>query len=153
MPNYSLEQFGEEFKKSYYNAVIKQMGVSNKPDEFTRLRLELVWQKLNYRVDIVKKGFAFCGVEDCSPGTAGYEDWGTPNRDLQIYELVEEIWDTYLNSNDPKVDAEFKKWENLTLDLGDESGLVVTYRDLLDIWYYQYYSYDPRDGILRRWGY
>ncbi len=153
MPFYSLQQYGEEFQKSYYNSVLKNMGITNKPDEFIRLRLEVIWDKLQYRVGVAQKGFVLCQTEDCAPGTVNYEDWGTPSRDSQVQDLVIEVLQTYWeNSDDRKVIAEFNKWRDLTLNIGDEYQTEVRYEDLLMIWYQQDYSFDPRDSLFKRWG-
>jgi hypothetical protein len=154
MPGFSLGQFADEFKKSYYNTVLKHLGVTNKPHEFLHLRLALVWQKLQARVATVEKGFTICSAEDCSEGTANYENWSTPNRDYQVYELVSDLLQTYWdNYDDSKVQDEYEKWRGLKLDLHDGSGTAADYESLLNVWYNQYYSSDPRAAILTRWGY
>jgi hypothetical protein len=151
MPFYSLEQYGGDFLTAYYKTVTTRMGVKDSPEDYLKMHLDLVWQRLQARVQIVKDGQQICSVEACEPDSMNYENWGTPNRDGTTVELVNELFRTLWGfPKEPAVKAEFARWKDLTLEI--DTGVMVRYEDLLNTWYNIQFSSDPRDSILKRWG-
>ena len=97
----------------------------------------------------MKAGFEFCSLNDCSPGSANYDNWSTPSRDkasldfaLQIENLSNKNIDLQKHFNATSLKLQIDLFENMSLNL----------LEIHKIWLDQKYSSDPNNSIHIRWG-
>lgn len=147
MPHYSLDQYNSNLcqnERHFALCLIRKLGINFQPDKITKKILSNIESSLVSRQNILIEGYAFCKINDCSPGTEGWENWGTPSRDKRLAKT-------------------FKDTRNLAEQLGTSSifydWLQKTKVPGLDMFMYQIsprlearlLSYDPRDSLDSRW--
>ncbi|AUN99712.1 hypothetical protein DOM21_02230 [Bacteriovorax stolpii] len=154
-PRYSTEQFDQGLQGKYYSFI--QFVISRvKPnyDPFSLIDTGII-DLVNYtnmRVKIVRDGYEFCRSHNCNPGTQGYEDWSTPNRDSKYVIKFAEIEDL-VKAFDPMYPGLMQHWQDaLDGTVLDIEGYSLSLARLRNIFEKKLASYNPKDSILRRWG-
>src|SRR3989339_325791 len=149
MPNYSLEQYTPEFMEGETNfalAIYKRIAPLFNPEVAIEKGLEDIKEQIKRRIEIVREGYRICQKEDCSPGTANWENWSTPSRDARILEKYYEI-ETLVSLFD-NYDLWRKLLEEAIFDIEGISrslSLIITFRQI------EIDSSDPRVSIGQRW--
>jgi hypothetical protein len=151
MPGYSVEQYDDEFMTGFdyfYEAVEAKIGAITNPAEKVRQSIRMLRDRFLARVDVVKDGYEFCKLNDCSEGTLNYENWSTPGRDSRIVLLIENI--EYLIEGSDQLQRQWRAFlnnEQLIIE-----GQPYKMRDVVYSFSYGNYSFIPTDEILTRWG-
>ncbi len=164
MPFYSLEQYDPEFMKNETNftvAVLKKLFPGFDVKKLLEAAVENLEKSIKRRAGLVSDGYEYCVVKnnDCSPGSAGWEDWSTPSRDRGIREMIRdlqkfshELADNYYD----ETGQQEKIWEVWTKawihELLDYKGEKITLKELVYIWTVGGYNVDPRVSPELRWG-
>lgn len=154
-PNYSQEQYDSALEDefgSFHNAVFYRLGLKYNYRKHIRNLKQMLKNQLKTRVDIIKDGFEVCSRENCSPGTANYENWSTPSRDKRIKEAF-----FVMNKTVEKMSGKmfkrryvrYLKSKKLKLDKGKK----MSYQELQDIFLNDHFSSDPTRPIADRWYY
>lgn len=153
MPFYSLEQYDSAFlkeDKEFSIAVMKRL----QPDFSWKNLIDSIFKDLTNRItdriEVVKQGYDFCKKNDCSPGSAGYEDWSTPSRDQRIitaYKLLSNYSFNYADND--TINSLFEKLESTEFEI---QGEVLNIKKILFSFLFSSYSFDPNADINERWG-
>lgn len=156
MPYYSLEQFSEDITKegpSFFVVAFKRIAPNFNPLNLIEENLNSIFSQFENRVRIVEEGFKYCQSHDCSPGTAGDEDWSTPSRDQRIrdtFEAMSQAIDLFMEMTE---DGEFPQkiadqMKNYQLFIqGETYGFVPLYVSSM----IELMNSDPRVSIGERW--
>jgi len=158
MPGYSLEQYLPEFFQhgipDYSAEVISRFEEAFDPVIALRAILKNLKEGLDDRKDIVVKGFRACQKEDCSPGTAGYENWSTPSRDerlLGYFTQIQTYRKTLTGVELDRFSAVYEKEKTKKyLKLGKRK---ITLTELEAVWINRKFSSNPRVSPQLRWGF
>lgn len=154
-PNYSLEQFDLSIKikfPAFIQFVLSRVKESYDPLKLIQLGANDILTYANLRADVVTKGYEYCKKNNCKPGTAGDDDWGTSSRDLK---LLKKFYD---------IDTLVKQFENLSPGLYDRwmmelrktkmqvEGVDITLSSLRFIMENNLHSSLASDRPEKRWG-
>jgi len=161
MPDYSLEQYSEEFKKKSHGFHVFILsaefyfGVAPDFAVYVEQAMKEVLRQIDDRVKIVNEGYRYCKKNDCSPNTQAYDDWSTPSRDARIMRGIDLVqtfagW-SYQTPQGKKTNQVLKRYYKTEI-IEDEYDNVLTYYDYYDnsTWGNRISS-DPRESISRRW--
>lgn len=154
-PRYSTEQFDQGLQGKYYSFIQFVMSrVKPNYDPFSLIDTGII-DLVNYtnmRLKIVRDGYEFCKGHNCAPGSQGYEDWSTPNRDSKYVIKFAEIEDL-VKAFDPMYPGLYEHWKDaLDGTVLDIEGNSLSLARLRYIFEKKLASYNPKDSILRRWG-
>lgn len=154
-PRYSTEQFDSSLENKYYSFiqfVISRVKPNYDPFSLVDTGTIDIVNYTNMRVKIVRDGYEYCRSHNCNPGTQGYEDWSTPNRDSKYVIKFAEIEDL-VKAFDPMYPGLLQHWqEALDGTVLDIEGYSLSLSRLRSIFEKKQASYNPKDPILRRWG-
>lgn len=154
-PRYSLEQFDMGLQGKYYSFiqfVLKRVKDNYDPYSLIATGIEDIVNYTNIRIKIVRDGYEYCQSHNCSPGTAAYEDWSTPNRDYKYLLKFNEIEDL-VRAFDPMYPGLMDHWLNsLATTQLEVEGYTLSLERLRYLFEKKLTSYDPSAPILRRWG-
>lgn len=148
MNHYSMEQYDENLCPNEPRigfCIIKKLGMVFKSDIVIRKIVQGLEDTIALRKNIIRDGLDFCSVNDCSPGTQGWEDWGTPSRDKRLGQSLKSAHDL---ANDIDQSSFFKKWHEKTLV---DAEIPITIEKLQNRLVAGLTSYDPRDPVEARW--
>lgn len=151
MPHFSEEQYDPAFRQEgeeFFLAVYRRIAPGFKLEELVRSMLESARTALVQRQQIVSDGFAACQVQDCAPGTPGFEAWSTPSRDARIGELLRDLQNLTWKLPAP-LREEFEK-TNAEPFL-HEGGYGFSLRFVSWLWQRGLYDSDPRVSPDERW--
>lgn len=154
-PRYSVEQFDLGLQgqyDSFIQFVMKRVKPGYDPMSLIETGVTDIVNYTNIRIKIVRDGYAYCQSHNCAPGSQGYEDWSTPNRDAKYLLKFNEIEDLVraFDSMSPGLYENWKKALNDTVL--DVEGYSLSLADLRKIFEKKLASSNPNDSILRRWG-
>src|SRR5690606_1326997 len=134
MPDYSLEQYDPAFSSGrlFYEAVQRRLGTGSKPIEVFSGLLEEVKKNIRDRVQIVEDGYVACQVENCAPGTIGWENWSTPSRDGRIVDRLNTLQS--IRRSFPYDNDLYDLWDQTLNEFSVEvRGEILTFADLLEL--------------------
>ncbi len=149
MPDYSLEQYQDticEDEFSFARCLFKKLGMSFKPELVFIKTTKALEDSIKSREGIVNSGYAYCQTHDCSPGTVGWEDWGTPSRDKRLKQAFESAKNLSYSVDH---DNEFYQWLKKTKISSDPTS--PNYAWFSDRLKSGLVSYDPRNIPAARW--
>lgn len=155
MPWFSQEQYSVEFmagSRYFYQAVNRRLNPNTNAEAELNARIATLYQKVYERIDIVRRGFEICKLEDCRPGSNNWEAWSTPARDLRIVDLFEQIEDLVAKNGHrfPQLQEIWERNQERTYFNIDQQR--VKFGFILRQFKSGRCSYDPRDPIHKRWG-
>ncbi|MFN7727936.1 MAG: hypothetical protein ACK5P7_02140 [Bdellovibrio sp.] len=152
MPYFSKEQYAPDFlrKKNFpYN---QEVYLRLNPSLDFKKVAEEAYQSMQTmfrdRIKIVDDGSQYCVKNGCPPGSAAYENWSTPSRDVRISTLNDQV-QMILQSLPVGV---FDKSPLLNDDFIEIQGQTYSLGLLLATWKASTYSSDPNDKPEKRWG-
>lgn len=139
MPGYSLEQFSFKADGQFPFELLKKLGFKGEQSEIRDYVVKDILELFRAREAIVTEGYEKCRQMNCSPGSQGWEDWGTPSRDSRLKGKIASL------SAFPR--APFKEVGLLEIE-----GTTWNFDALVWNWQHEHFSSDPRDAITKRWG-
>ena len=159
-PYYSLQQYQPAFMTGYddfYDAVqVRLNSFYNTPQGKTQRLLNNINMTLSLRIYLVSEGFKICKETNCQPGDENFEAWSTPSRDSRLLNAIIKMESGLQQYNDPDLNQLWQSflqqdmplmYDNLSEDMIKKIGQVVLKFKNNQI------STDPRDPILKRWGF
>jgi len=153
MPNYSLEQYENEYMRTETNFVIatfKRLAVEFKPDVIVKRQIEDIREMVRTRISIVEEGNRVCQIEDCTENTINFENWSTPSRDKRILSNLENVRKFVQRFGSDKLRVLFLlSFKEYFVSI---QGKNYNFDIIEFLWKYGLYSSDPRDSINLRWG-
>lgn len=158
-PHYSEEQYDEELTKEFgefYNAVFHRLKLKYNFKKHLRRLKKILTSQLESRVLVVNEGLEICANENCSPGTANYENWSTPSRDKRIketFQSMNRIIESHGNKCFKKRFSNYLKNKKLRVSIKKGSELKIKFKELKNIFEKQLYSSEPNAPLLNRWGF
>lgn len=153
-PAFSEEQYEESFAPngtSYALAIYRRLFPNFDVLITLQALLDGLREQILQRVKIVEDGYAFCQVNDCSPGTVGDEDWSTPTRDQRILDGFDAL--SMFQMLDPSGSAQALSDKFLHTPLLSFDGYDFTPNVFIQFALRgRFASPDPRVAIESRWG-
>lgn len=147
MPQYSLEQYQNQICEDQHHftfCLFNKLGMTFKPELIIEKIIVAIEETVKQRTQIVKDGLIFCQRNDCSPGTAGWEDWSTPSRDKRLAQMIVNAQEV---SHELEVNSVFDKWYYNT----DLPEMNLSYKKFQERLFGGLVSVDPRDSLDARW--
>ncbi len=156
MRGYSLEQHQPTFPEQgeyFYQAVHRRVfgNLIDRDLDDMRTGIETLKAQFEARIAIVQNGYNFCRQNDCSPGSAGYEDWSTPSRDGRTRETIQQLNGLLQASQDPRVRQLWNSTAS-TYVLEVDAGFSLRWSNLVSVFQTQATSFDPNAPVANRWG-
>ncbi|MGZ3773451.1 MAG: hypothetical protein ACXVCY_14850 [Pseudobdellovibrionaceae bacterium] len=153
MPDYSLEQFSFKSQKNFVIALYEKLGFTGNTDAIRDYLYKDLFELLRARQSLVEEGFSKCQTQDCKPGTAGWEDWGTPSRDSRIRGKIRTLDSVIFGTGKIVQDSNPSNANPyLNKEVINLEGTSWTLKALLWNWRNSHFSSDPREPITVRWG-
>lgn len=149
MPYYSREQYSKELcvdEPRFAFCMFKKLGMTFQPELILKKILDGIVSTVKLREEIVRNGFNFCQVNDCSPGTQAWEDWSTPTRDGRLLATLLAAQETAYSIEQGTL---FDEWS--TKEIIPVENVQITYEELRNRLRKQFVSFDPRTEIESRW--
>jgi hypothetical protein len=153
--DYSEEQFDPDLERSQYSFIqfiISRVNTNYDPYKLVDVAISDIVLALETRKTIVRDGYEYCRSHDCRPGTQGYEDWSTPNRDEKLVKKYSDM-ESLVKDFDSSFPGLFEKWKNQLsgthVEIEGRSLDLATIRSLFTR---NLASSKPTDPPLRRWG-
>jgi hypothetical protein len=152
---YSTEQY-ERTMMEGFGSFAEAVAIKLNPHLDFKARLQnainTVIERIKMRASIVEKGEKICAAQDCSEGTANYENWSTPSRDQSLGETIRSL-EEYADRMSDRIPGLSEIWYKsletpvLRLDDVEYSLGAVAYA-----WKVGSFSSDPKQPIAVRWG-
>lgn len=163
LPDYSEEQFrlgsdqGDEANKMpHFIKVFKRLNPQFSFETILSKSYEELQARINDRIQVVEEGYAYCQVNDCSPGSTGDEDWSTPNRDKRLKGLHDSmnLAAQFLTQYEVEV---AERWKKLLAEKAQEKSFTIagknySLQQIVIALIYNLTQTDPRLNIDQRWG-
>lgn len=148
MAEFSHEQYKEDLcdKKHFTFCLLDILDAKFDPKKIVKKLTDSIEQSILNRISIVNEGWSICQGIDCSPGSAGYEDWGTPSRDKR---LLQHFWSASGTASSLNMDQEFMTWHEKAEV--QKEGIKVKVSTFISRLSSGFVSYDPRDSVGIRW--
>lgn len=167
-PDYSEEQFhldsndddeegdddGDELP--HFIKAFKRLNPQFSFETILSKSFEELQARLKDRIQIVEEGYAFCQINDCSPGSAGDEDWSTPSRDNRLKDLHNSmnLAVRFLDQYDPEA---VQRWKKILSEQTQEKSFTIgaknySLHQIIIALIYQLTQTDPRLSPNQRWG-
>ena len=143
-PHFSEQQFDDSLfpEDQWAMKILQIVNPRFNMDWMGRVVTQTLVQNLANRAQIVEQGYAHCQRNDCSEGSAAFEDWSTPARDKKLMEYYE----TY---------RWYADWTELK-----SKFVVISGREYPVLFVYAFLdrfrgsgSSDPRVSVEERWGF
>lgn len=154
-PGYSNEQHQAAFMAGYngFSSAVKAR-LSNRFDQFKEFEASLqdLRESLKKRVRSVEQGYLTCQQIDCGPRTAAYNEWSSPIGDSRLKKKVVGVVEAYQkNQGDRRYQRAWADFLRLReIFVGNQ---VVPMQTILENVYHDKITSDPRDPVLKRWGF
>lgn len=158
---YSLKQFqlkSDDEKKEipHYLKIYKLLNPNFSFEIMAKTAFSELKNRILDRIEIVEKGFEFCKINNCEPGSTGEENWSTPSRDKRIFGLHESL----NTAMDFIKEADSALFEKMNRIFRMESSLKkieinrewYSLNDLLIAFLHELVISDPRVSVEERWG-
>ena len=161
IPGYSEEQFnlkpdGDNSKTPHFINVFKRLNPQFSFKMMLNIAFEELQARIKDRIQIVEDGYSYCQTHDCTPGSAGEEDWSTPSRDKRLLQLNSSIdlAASFLLQYDyqsllPIKDLMVKKIKEKNFLINNKNYSLDQITVAL---IYQLTQTDPRLSVAERWG-
>jgi len=158
IPGYSEDQFNlkPEPNQPYFWALYRKINPDFSLVKMVQMAMKEIIERLQDRIKLVEDGYQYCLHADCSPGSAGDEDWSTPSRDRRLLMLERTLRDgmTYLSDYDSKAYLEQilliqKQVKETTFFI---EGKNHSLEQLAVAMLYRFIQSDARLPIAERWG-
>lgn len=153
MPHFSEEQFAPDFQggeSSFTLALLKRLNPNFQPEARVESGVAALRLQVEERKAIVRDGYAYCSQNDCSEGTAAYENWSTPSRDKRLRNTISEVLN-YIASVASVAPGIIEIWNNFLLSETEILGEVTQLRSVVFANRTGFMSYDPNDTEELRW--
>ena len=152
---YSLEQFDTNLKSDYpafIELVLARVKGDYDPLKLVQLGVQDILAYASQRIEVVIKGYEYCRKNNCAPGSAGDDDWGTPSRDAKLLKKFHDI-DTLVKEFENLSPGLYDRWiSGLRAATIEVEGVSLKLSSLRFIMENNLYSSLGSDTTARRWG-
>ena len=150
---YSEEQFDPPAEYiSFIQFVLNRVHKDYDPNSLVTTGITDLINYTHVRIKIVSDCYEYCRSHDCRPGTQGYEDWSTPNRDSKYLLKFGEVEDL-VKAFDPMYPGLLANWlGSLDSTIINIEGTNLSLGQIRNLFERKLPSYHPTDSILKRWG-
>lgn|GEM_PF-3029617 len=154
MPLYSREQYQEklcEGTENFSMCIYQRLGMTFNPRTAVTAMVGSLSALASARVIVAREGLNFCALNDCGPGTQGWDDHSTPTRDARLlgaYTSALQVVNELSVLDSTLLELWSKSLSALVLTDVHPSLSLATFLERLNL---SVVSHDPRDPWDSRW--
>ena len=153
--DYSVEQYSEAFQSQQgFSFVVKQRLSSGQVNRFGEFQtsLQRLDELLSGRVQSVERGWQACLEQNCSPGTSGWNEYSSPQRDKRIVDLIRLTQQIMSQGQDGWFQSFSRTWAQFNKKTLMIDGRLISYQKVIELFLQGRTISDPRRPIQERWG-